>query len=216
MLSVYVFTANAQVGSMSNPGELKVNWYKKEWFFDANAGTRFIGQTSDLAEMGAGLSVNAGVGYFFNSKFALKGRLDYNQFSATYGNKTDRSGSVAGSAEAMVRLLQVFAPKRSRKFSLNLHAGAGLTALRNPSYKEMIDNKPESEYKGKLFPADNMGHIIVGLTPQYHFNSRLSINLDVSHFTQFMQHATYDKHNQVDPKAVTGLVTTTIGLTFRP
>ncbi|WP_107038672.1 outer membrane beta-barrel protein [Brumimicrobium mesophilum] len=215
LLSIFVFTAKAQTGPQMAMGNLKVNWYKIGWFLDANAGGRFLGQTSDIADMSAGPSFNAGLGYFFNDKIALKGRLDYNQFSASYGNVTDRSGSIAGSAEVMVRLLQVFANKRARDFSLNLHAGAGLTALRNPSYKDFLESKYD-DYKGKLFPADNMGHIIVGITPQYHFNSRLSINLDISQFSQFKQHKTYDKHNYVDTKSVTGIVSTTIGLTFRP
>ena len=214
LLSLYAFTVKAQAPT-GGTGELKVNWYKTGWFLDANAGARFLGQTSTLSSMKVGPSVNAGLGYFFNPVFAIKGRLDYNQFSTTYNSYDDRSGSVSASAEAMVRLLQVFNGKRSRNFSLNLHAGAGLTALRNPSYMEQVENQGK-DYNGKLFKADNMGHVIVGLTPQYHFNSRLSLNLDISQVTQFKQYKTYDTHNVVDPEGLTGLISTTIGLTFRP
>lgn len=231
LITLITTTASAQMRSANDIGKLKINWYKTGWFLDANAGGRFLGQTSSFADMGLGPSFNAGIGYFFNDKIAIKGRLDYNQFYADYGEATtynsnfgtpgsgdniDRSGSVAASAEVMFRLLQVFNPKRSRNFSLNFHVGAGLTTFRNPSYI----NARESE--GVVFDDpfikghDDMGHIIVGLTPQYHINSRWSINLDVSQFTQFKQYNTYDTHNEIKSKDVTGLLSTTIGLTFRP
>lgn len=221
LITLITFSASAQMRSGSAIGKLKIKWYKTGWFFDGNAGARFIGETSNFAKETIQPTVNAGVGYFFNDKIALKGRLDAHKFTSKYDATTaypgfeDRSLMASGSAEVMVRLLQVFAHKRSRDFALNFHAGAGLSALINPSFKKEIENNG-GEYKGKLFNADNIGHIIVGLTPQYHLNSRVSINLDISQFTYFKQNYTFDSHNRVDSKDVTGIVGVSLGLTFRP
>lgn len=215
LITLITTTVSAQMRPGSSIGKISINWYKTGWFLDANAGVRFLGETSEVAEMKVSPSFNAGLGYFFNDKIGIKGRIDGHQFKTTYGNLEDNSYSVGASAEVMVRLIQVFAHKRARDFALNLHAGAGLTALVNPSYRETVEDNG-NDYNGKLFNADNMGHIIVGLTPQYHFNSRVSINLDISHFTQLKQFRTYDTHNAVPAKNVTGVIATTIGLTFRP
>lgn len=215
LITLFSTAAFAQMRSVRSMGSLKINWYKTGWFLDANAGVRFLGETSPAADMLIRPSINGGIGYFFNEKFALKGRLDAHQFAASYNSKIDNSMSIGASAEAVVRLLQVIKYRRSRDFALNLHAGAGLTALINPSYRESIEDKG-FDYEGVLFNADNIGHIVVGITPQFHLNSRVSINLDISHFTQFKQFKTYDTHNGVDAKGVTGVLSTTVGLTFRP
>ncbi|PWH86153.1 hypothetical protein DIT68_06255 [Brumimicrobium oceani] len=195
-------------------GSLRINWHKTGWFIDGNAGIRLLGQTSPIADSELAWSANGGLGYFFNKKIAIKGRLDYNQFNAAYNGKLDRSGQAAASLEAMVRLLELISPNYYRKFELNVHAGAGLTALLNPSLRDQVEANG-GEYKGKLFNADNMGHIIVGITPQYHINSRMSINLDISQFTQFKQNNTYDSHNGVKSKDVTGFISASAGLTIR-
>jgi hypothetical protein len=216
LITLIATTASAQMRPGSTIGKLRIRWYKTGWFLDANAGIRLLGQSSDIATMNIGPSFNAGIGYFFNDKIALKGRIDYNQFATAYGNVLDKSASLSASAEVMVRLLQVFANKRSRHFSLNLHAGVGLTSLRNPSYIDFREDLGPEYDDHFIKNQDDMGHIIVGLTPQYHFNSRLSINLDISHFTQFKQNTTYDTHNAVKANNVTGIISTSIGLTFRP
>ncbi|RYM33023.1 hypothetical protein ERX46_13310 [Brumimicrobium glaciale] len=216
LITLFSTAAFSQMRSGRSMGSLKINWHKTGWFIDGNAGIRLLGQTSNLATTDLAWSGNAGLGYFFNKKIAIKGRLDYNQFNASYGasNVVDRSGSAAASLEVMVRLLELISPNNYRKFELNIHAGSGLTAIYNPSLKREIEANG-GEYKGKLFNADNLGHIIVGLTPQYHLNSRLSLNLDVSQFTQFKQFNTYDSHNGVKSKDVTGFVAISAGLTFR-
>lgn len=216
LITLITTTASAQMRSNSEIGKLKINWYKTGWFLDGNAGVRFIGQTSDAATMNVGPSFNAGLGYFFNDKIGIKGRLDYDEFTTVYGGSEDRAASGGASLEVMVRLLQVFNHKRSRDFSLNLHAGSGLSMLVNPNKAGFRDMKYVDKLDYSWENKDRMGHIIIGLTPQYHINSRLSINLDVSHFTQFKQNYTYDTGSNVRAKDVTGFVTTTVGLTIRP
>ena len=215
LITLFTTTLSAQMMRQNLSGSLQINWHKTGWFIDGNAGIRALGETSNLATNGLGLSGNAGLGYFFNETFALKGRLDYNQFKASYGDKIDRSGSASASLEGVVRLLQLFSNKKSRNFALNLHAGAGITSLRNPS---LIDYREKVGIVSNTFlikEQDDMGHIIVGITPQYHLNSRLSINLDISQFTQFKQDFTYDSHNSIDSKSITGIVSVTAGLTIR-
>lgn len=215
LLTLITTSVSAQMRPGRSIGKLKINWYKSGWFLEGNGGVRFLGQTSDIAKMQIRPSLNGGVGYFFNEKVGIKGRVDAHQFAATYADKTDLSMSVSGSAEVVLRLIQIFSPRTSRDFALNLHAGSGLSALINPSVRKQVEANG-GEYKGKLFNADNVGHVIIGIMPQYHINSRVSINLDVSHFSQFKQNRTYDTHNGVETKAVTGVIGATVGLTFRP
>lgn len=214
-LILFITLISTTLSAQHGTGELKINWYKSGWFIDGNAGVRFIGEASDQAEMQIRPTLNAGLGHFFNEKIGIKGRLDAHQFSTTYGNTTDLSLGVGASAQVVVRLLQAIKPKLSRSFALNLHAGGGLSAIINPSFRNYVEEDLGQEYDGKLFNADNMGHIIIGLTPQFHLNSRVSVNIDFSHFTQFKQDNTYDTHNQVRSKDITGVIATTVGLTVR-
>lgn len=216
LLTTYFFTANAQSGAGKAQNNSNVNWFKTGLFIDINGGGRFLGETSSIASMSAGPSFNAGLGYFFNDKIAIKGRLDYNQFKATYNGVIDKSYSVGASAEVVARLLQVFAETKSRSFSLNMHLGAGLTTLRNPSYIDFRKETGIPDSEKFITNQDDMGHIIVGLTPQFHISPKWSINLDVSHFSQFNQGVTYDTDNLIPSKKVTGIISTTVGLTFRP
>ncbi|WP_107038669.1 outer membrane beta-barrel protein [Brumimicrobium mesophilum] len=216
LLSVIAFSAVAQSGRENSNSNNSVNWHKTGLFLDLNAGARYLGETSAIAEMSAGQSFNAGLGYYFNDIIGVKGRLDYNQFKATYNGVIDRSFSVGASAEVMLRLIQLLGEKKSRKFSLNFHAGAGLTTLRNPSFIDFRKENGIADSEKFITNQDDIGHIILGLTPQFHLNQKWSINLDVSHFTQFSQGVTYDTDNLISSKNVTGIISTTVGLTFRP
>ncbi|RFC53330.1 hypothetical protein [Brumimicrobium aurantiacum] len=217
LITLITVTASAQYRSGSSIGKLKIRWYKTGWFLDANGGARILGTTSANTDMKLGGSVNAGIGYFFNDKIALKGRVDANQFRAQYSNgNIDQSLTVGVSGEVMVRLLQLIHHKRARNFALNVHAGSGLSALINPSFRKQVENNG-GELDGKLLNnADNIGHVIFGITPQYHFNSRWSINLDVSSITHFKQFRTFDTHEAVRADNPTGFLSGSIGLTFRP
>lgn len=212
LLSIITFYSQSQTSVNNN----SVNWFKTGLFLDANAGVRFLGETSTIATMSPGTSINAGLGYFFNDKIGVRGRIDYNQFTAKYNGIIDKSYSVGASAEVMLRLLQILAEKKSRNFSINLHAGAGITTLRNPSYIKFRKETGIADSEKFITNQDDMGHLIVGITPQFHLNEKWSINLDFSHFTHFNQGVTYDTDNLIASKKVTGIINTTIGLTFRP
>ncbi|HLV43008.1 MAG TPA: outer membrane beta-barrel protein [Brumimicrobium sp.] len=212
-LSINAF---AQDLSHSSQGKIKFNWFRTGVFIDGNAGIRLLGETSSQADMDPGLTLNAGMGYFFNKKVGMKGRIDYHQFPMTRGNGSSTSYSVGLSLEAVANLLQVFGPEKARKFSFLAHGGAGLTSLINPEFKKHYEEVLGKEFNDPLIKGgDEMFHIILGVTPQYHFKSKFSLNLDISQFIQFNQHRTYDTFSAELAKTATGVFGASLGLTIR-
>lgn len=200
----------------TSTGKLHMLWYRQGWFIDGNAGVRFLGKTSDAADMKIGPTFNAGLGYLVNEKFGLKGRIDYNKIVTTSATQEDIQNSFALSLEGVVKLIQVFGEERPRDFALILHGGAGLTAMFNPELREAVENDPNREFNDPgIKGTDDMFHVVIGITPQYHFNSKVSLNLDVSQFIQFKQFRTYDFSNAVKADGPTGLLGVSLGLTIR-
>lgn len=203
----------------STVGVIKVNWYKKGWFLDGNVGARFMGKTSNGTEMSTGLSLNGGIGYLFNEYIGAKGRMDYNGFKVSPGHMgavSNKSHAIGLSAEAVVKLLQLIGPTKSRDYSLNFHAGVGITSLFNPDYRNYYTDELEREFDDPFIKgADDMFHIVVGINPQFHLNSRFSFNLDISQFIQLKQHKTYDTFNAERVNGATGVMSVTLGMTFR-
>lgn len=199
----------------TSTGKLNMLWYRQGWFIDGNAGVRLLGKTSDAADMKIGPTFNAGLGYLINEKFGLKGRVDYNKIVTTSSMQEDVQNSFALSLEGVVKLIQVFGEERPRDFALILHGGAGITAMFNPEWR---DNQRDANipFEGPgLKGTDDMFHVVIGITPQYHFNSKVSLNLDVSQFIQFKQNRTYDFSNATPADGPTGLLGVSLGLTIR-
>ncbi len=85
---------------------------------------------------------------------------------------------LGGTIEAVVNLKELkfmsFIPK---KIGLNLHAGFGLSTISNPAYKEVLGkNDTDPGIEGN----DDVVTIVLGLTPQYQLNDKISINLDIA------------------------------------
>jgi len=216
LFSTTVYSQRTQGGSV---GVIKVNWYKQGWFLDGNVGARFLGKTSSTAEMSTGLSMNGGIGYVFNEFIGAKGRLDYNGYKVSPGhltNVSNKSHSISLSAEAVVKLLQLIGPTKARDYALNFHAGFGITSLFNPEYNRYVTNDLGRKLDDPFIKgADDMFHIVLGINPQFHLSSKVSVNLDLSHFIQFKQHRTYDTFNGIRADGVTGVMGITLGMTYR-
>jgi hypothetical protein len=220
ILLVTAFSSSlySQRSQGSSIGVIKVNWYKKGWFLDGNIGARFMGKTSSDADMFPGLSMNGGIGYVFNEYIGIKGRMDYNGFkvSSVLSDTDNKSHSLSFSTEAVVKLLQLVGPTKARDFSLNFHTGIGFTTLFNPDFRKYYMDELGREFNDPFIKgSDDIFHVIVGITPQYHLNSKFSINLDISQLIQFKQHRTYDTFNKELANGVTGVMGITVGMSFR-
>jgi hypothetical protein len=205
---------------LSPHGPIKVNWYKVDWFVDMNLGTRMFGATSSATELGLGLNGNVGVGYLFSEKFGLKGRYDFSDFKFTpgIGSATEARGNMNSfSLEAVTDLITLFTGSAPSRWRLVLHVGLGYSTFSNKSFKqEQLNDNPDYFNDPVIKGNDDMGHILLGITPQYHINSRLSINLDFSTFVLLKQDFTFDNYNGKRIDGIGNVSTLSLGITFRP
>ena len=159
----------------------------KKLSIDVNIGGRFGGAVSDTvildksASLSPGIHVDGGVRYQLSDLISVRGGLSYDGFKTTLGESTDKAGLISGSVEAIVNLKSIkFMSFIPEKIGLNFHAGFGLSTMANPSFKKSFeDNNIEFADPG-LKGNDDMVNIVLGLTPQYKLNDKISINLDLS------------------------------------
>lgn len=221
LIAITVFSSSliyAQRQPGASVGVVKTNWYKKGKFLDGNIGARFMGATSEHAEMSTGLALSGSFGYIINEFVGVKGRMDYLGFKVTpgYNDVSNSLYSISASAEGFARLLQIIGGPVARDYGLNFHAGVGITSLFNPAYRDYVKQEYDKDLDGPFFKnADDMFHVILGINPQFHINSKFSINLDLSHFIQFKQHRTYDTFNKETVDGPTGVMAFSLGLTMR-
>ena len=203
---------------LSPHGKLKTSWYKIYWFYELNAGVRMLGSTSNHSSLGSGINANASMGYLFSEKFGLKGRIDYHSFRFTTGlsNPIAKGTAASISLEAMTNLLAFTSSQRFSSFRLNLHGGAGWTTYANHSFKQYRKEHGLSMDDPAINGNDDMGHIIFGLSPQYHFNGRVSINLDLTTFILVKQDFTFDNYNGIQHEGLGNLSALSFGITIRP
>jgi hypothetical protein len=169
--------------------------------------------------LSAGINANASVGYLFSEKFGIKGRYDFNSFKFTPGfngqaKSIGRMHSL--SLEACTDLITLIKGDKIRNWRFVLHGGAGISRYGNVDYrsfrKEEIGPWEDPLIKGN----DDMGHVILGITPQYHISGRWSINLDISTFMLIKQSNTFDRFSDVRVDGLGNVTSISLGLTFRP
>jgi hypothetical protein len=212
----------AAKADISPYGKIEVSWFKLGWFVDLNCGTRMLGATSSAAKLGLGFSANGGIGYFFSDRFGLKGRMDYNRytFSPGIGLMPEARGvAMSFSIEALTDIIPLVTGKtKFRDWRIELHGGVGYTSFANKAFKadRLKTNSDYFQNDPAIKGNDDMGHVIIGLTPQYHINGRWSINLDFSSFFLFKQDFTLDNYNGERFNGVGNISNLTLGITFRP
>lgn len=203
-------------------GKVETNWYKIGWFADLNGGIRFLGATSDAATLGAGFNGNAGLGFFITDKIGIKGRVDYHRFSfspnTVFNSYEARGGAMSFSLEATSDLLPFTSGTKIRDWRIELHGGFGYTSFANQALKRYYteDNADYFNEDPAIKGNDDMGHMILGITPQYHINGRWSIQADFSSFFLFAQDFTFDNYNGKRFDGIGNISTTSFGVVFRP
>ncbi len=200
-------------------GKVETNWYKIGWFADLNGGVRLLGATSGAANLGAGFNGNAGLGFFVTDKIGIKGRIDYNTFKFTPGlnSSPDARGRMLSlSLEATSDLLPFTSGSKIRDWRIELHGGFGFSTFKNTDFVEYRESI-NYEFDDPLFKArEDMGHMIIGITPQYHINGRWSVQFDFSSFFYFNQDFTFDRYNVEKLNGVGSMISTSLGVVFRP
>lgn len=207
--------------TISPHGPIQVSWYNIYTFYEGNLGVRILGSTTDLTTLGAGLNVNAGIGHYFSERFGLKARIDYHRFKFSPGIQSQpdaQGGAMSFSLEALTNVLNWVNNKKFSKFRLALHGGLGYTSFNNRSFKEnALEIDPEYFNDDPAIKGnDDMGHIILGLTPQFHINGRSSIQLDFSSFLLVKQDFTFDNYNGKRHNGIGNISAISLGFTFRP
>lgn len=144
---------------------------------------------------------HAGLGtrYMANNKFGMQLGLGLDQISNKKGSTAFTSSYYRASLEGFMNLGNVLGfDEWSDHTSLLFHAGLGYSML-----------------TGKGGGIDDMGHVIVGVAPQFKLNERLSINLDLSLTNNILQSRTFDFTGAASHAGFEGqILTGTVGLSI--
>ena len=166
----------------------------KKLSLDVNVGGLFGGSVSDDTltnfKVSPGIHADGGVRYQLNELISIRGGISYDGFktsrdkmgdSDTVLSLTDNSSLISGSIEAVVNLKKLkFMSFIPEKIGLNFHAGFGLSTLFNTNFPDAAEKAGIKFSDPGLKGNDDMINIVLGLTPQFKLNDKISINLDLS------------------------------------
>ena len=164
----------------------------KKLSLDVNVGGRFGGAVADSVpnyKVSPGIHADGGVRYQLNELISIRGGLSYDGFKTSRdkmyesdtANLEDNSSLISGSIEAVVNLKKIkFMSFIPEKMGLNFHAGFGLSTLFNTNFTDAAEKAGIKFSDPGLKGNDDMINIVLGLTPQFKLNDKISINLDLS------------------------------------
>ena len=164
----------------------------KKLSLDVNVGGRFGGAVADSVpnyKVSPGIHADGGVRYQLNELLSIRGGLSYDGFKTSRdklndldtANLEDNSSLISGSIEAVVNLKKLkFMSFIPEKIGLNFHAGFGLSTLFNTNFTDAAEKAGIKFSDPGLKGNDDMINIVLGLTPQFKLNDKISINLDLS------------------------------------
>lgn len=175
-----------------------------KWSLDFGIGvTELINPLSPGYETGA-LSfgqASLGLRYMVNEKFGLRLDVGYNEFMEGKNSSPFRANYYRTSLEGVINAgnLLKFSSWTNR-FNLLFHGGFGMSGLRTLT---PIDN-------GSIDPITNF---IVGFTPQFKINNRISLFLDASAIFHDYQDLTFDGAANSGKREInTSIFNTSIGV----
>ena len=150
-------------------------------------------------------SVDLGLVYNFSKLLDLKLNIGFDRF-----NNKDSKSLPFETAQFRTMLQGVinvnnwvkFQPESSR-FKLLLHGGLSVSSLQNV----------ESNTNKRASTKDLNGGIVYGITPMYRIAKKSHLFLDLSSFTNFRQHRTWDGNYAAGNENLTGkMINVSIGL----
>lgn len=130
---------------------------------------------------------NGHIRYMHNNRFGWKFDMAYDRFD--FINGTPSTNLLRFSIQPVINLTDVLNMNDfSKRFGALLHFGAG--------YSSMFNNKlafgPDLIFKPSEGAVDEILHMMVGLTPQFKVNERVSLNMDVAMMGHIRQQRTFD------------------------
>lgn len=164
----------------------------KKLSLDVNVGGCFGGTVADSTpnyKVSPGIHADGGVRYQLNELISIRGGISYDGFKTSRDKKNDldtanlkdNSSLISGSIEAVVNLKKLkFMSFIPEKIGLNFHAGFGLSTLYNTNFTDAAEKAGIEFSDPGLKGNDDMVNIVLGLTPQFKLNDKISINLDLS------------------------------------
>lgn len=134
---------------------------------------------------------NGQIRYMQNNRFGWKLDAAYDNFN--FINGASNTHKLRFSIEPTINLTDVlhFNDFTSR-FGLLGHFGFGYSAMWNVPYSSLNPSQLLQIGKGSV---DEMGHLIMGITPQFKVNERWSINGDLAFTAHIRQNRTFDFAN---------------------
>jgi OOP family OmpA-OmpF porin len=136
---------------------------------------------------------NGHIRYMQNNIFGWKLDAAYDNFNFTNG--ASNTQKLRFSIESAMNLTNVLHLNDvSNRVGLLGHYGFGYTAMWNVPY---TSTSPAHVFKFNKGSVDEMGHIIMGLTPQFKVNNQLSLNADLAFLLHIRQNRQFDFANPV-------------------
>jgi OmpA-OmpF porin, OOP family len=132
------------------------------------------------------LNINAGVRYMFNSKIGIKFGGEFDRFSsfkslAAGGTEKHDSQYLKFGIQGVLNLGRICNYEEwTKKHTLLLHSGAGYGMLTDISKT------------GKISGIDNIGYVVMGITPIFRVHKRVAITADLSIYGSLLQQRTFD------------------------
>src|SRR5690554_2247740 len=140
-----------------------------------------------------------GVRYMFNNYFGIRGEFGLANLQG--GGAEFESNYYRGSLQGVVNLGNVLNFRDwTNTFGLLAHAGAGYSV-----------NTPDSPIS--FDSGDQMGHIILGISPQVRLGNRVALTTDLSFLAHAKQGVTWDGTSQLNTRGFSGrMFNVSIGL----
>lgn len=196
LILAFVFSNQAQAPRVGEANKIKVKWYKDGWIVDGGIGMRTFGRRSENIDRIPGFSAHGGLGYKFDDIWGVRGRMDYfNHILRPGFQEGDQSMahtiglSLLGTAD----LIPWITGRKGTTWHLISYLGGGLSTSWNKDYQNYI-REAGIQDPGDIFidGHDDMGHFMVGITPQYHLSSRFALTADISTMLLIVQDRTFD------------------------
>ncbi|NCT09942.1 MAG: OmpA family protein [Flavobacteriia bacterium] len=146
-----------------------------KWSIDLGAGVHTIGVPLSADYFASPLGQgNFGVRYMLNNKFGLRIDLGFSKFNESKGTTPFSSNYYRATIEGIVNIGNVLNFNSwSKRINLLFHTGGGFSSL----------NTLEPTVNG----GDGMVNLLVGLTPQFKINDKISLFADFSSIIHFGQ-----------------------------
>jgi len=182
---------------------------------------RAFGRRSEDIDRIPGFSAHGGLGYKFGDIWGVRGRLDYYNHVLRPGYSGEcqsTAHSMAISAMGTADLIPWITGSKGTIWHLITYLGGGLTTSWNPDMKNFVEsNTGFGEWQDPALAGnDDMAHLILGISPQYHISSRFALTADISTFMNFAQDFTYNYKTRLDRGSVGAIMNLSFGFIWYP